>query len=622
MNFKQLFLGAAAFATMGLATVSCTNEMVSPYPNGNAVQTDKSMLVHAPDVYAWSGQQLFNSTRSAFGTRAGEEIVFQVTDIKSSTINKDAEDAYIDERLPEKADNLPDDIDTDFLFYTTAETKVELYPVYAKTNNRHEFGIFYYTSDGDIKTYKLWDEVNPWGLYEDGKCLGKEVIIPAGVFFGFYIDKANWLFTPEKDYGMDPGKLYSSSNLNPESYHADENNQCDKSKPTSRQHAVTWVRTLEDGTTQNYLGFEDFCDFDFQDLVFTLTPEVKTVDASGFVPGETLPPTGGDNDDVCDVPGCGHPKHDGQVCDKCEEGTTCHPGTETPETPTPTPTPGVDEDVYGPITHNDEVEVNFSINDVHTDQNGQKYETADLWTKLSIHVRKGTDVRIHVPLPGRYLCESDDFAILQDHANGIYTGTGVETEVPGSIDEDNIYRHSMTYHIVKDTETSWDVLLHVDINAEGMDIWTDGIDEDLIDYLFEMNGDGMNFEIWNYYQTETVDWIDGQKHITPYLTEAEYEAFQGILDRSTIEFLDEDPSYYINAFGFNWTDGTYSQDIRPRDCLVTPSREDFNMFSNFCYHLNGTPWNIIWINKNVDSTSDSYKHHTITAEPAVPVDKY
>ena len=688
MKLKELLLGASALTVLSVVSTSCTSEMVTPYPgtgNGNI----PSALVHTPDIYAWSGNQTLGDSRSSASrfSRAGA-ITIQMSEIASSSINQAAEKAYIDEQLPEETDNLPDYLDNDFLFYTTTETTVDLYPVYAQTSHKHELGLFYYTPSGEMEFFKIWDEVNPWGLYQDGKCLGKRLIIPAGVFFGLYIDKENTLFTKEHPYGTDPGKLYSSSNLNPYSYHVKGNGDWGPNTdgPMSNQHAVVWTKTLEDGSTQNYLGFEDWCDFDFQDLVFTLTPEVKTVDASDFKPGETeipdgptTPPTPVDPcpNHECDHPGTDHnpdgtcPKceeegsHSGTSCNpgttekpdpcpnhecdhpgtehnpdgtcpKCEEegshsGTSCNPGTGGDTGDNPGLTPG--EDGESIVLHNDEVEVNFSINDVHTDINGQKYDTADLWTKLSIHVRKSTDVKVHVPLNGAYFCESDDFAIMQNHADANYTGVGLESETPGTVGEDKWYRHQMTYTIngtYNGEPKTWTVTLHVDIDLsegddnEGMYIWTDGIEQEgLIDYLFETNGDGINFEIWNYFQTETVDWIDGQKHVEPTLTQEEYDAFQSVLDASTIEFLDAAPSYYINAFGYDWINGTYNTDIRPRDCLVTPKDLTlFDMFDKFCYHLNGTPWNIIWTKKSVDKTSDDYKHHTITADPAVEVNKY
>ena len=625
MKLKDLLFGVSALCAISAVTFSCTTEMVSPYPGANAGMKP-SMLVHAPDFFAWSGNQQLGS----YGSRSDDDIVITVNDITTTNLNQNEEKTYVDKTLPEESDNLPDYIDDDFVYYTTQETRVQLFLVFSQTGQDHEFGLFYYTKSGEMKTQVIWESVDKNNFQWDGVCKGKEVIIPAGIFFGFYLDKGNNIFPVDSETHwntVDPGPLYSSSSLNPASYHVVGNGDwsCDTNSTPSKQHAVTWTRTLDDGTTRSYIGFEDWCDFDFQDLVFTYTPDIKTVNSTDFEPGQTeIPDDPGNDDDVCGK--CGHKHKPGTDCDECEnkygdgQHGECYPepdGPDTPDGPTGPTTPTTPID---PVLHNDEVEVNFSINDVHPD-----YEFADLWTKLSIHVRKGTDVRIRVPLPGKYLCVSDDFDILQNHYNGIYTGVASAngSEVPGAIDDDNIYTHSMTYTIngkVDDVDKTWNVTLTVSIDLEGMTVETSGIDQDLIDYLFEKNGDGINFEIWNYYQTETVDYIDGQKQISGVLDEQDYEKFQEYLNASTITFIDEAPSYYINAFGFNWANGIYDQGRRPKDCYVRPADESlFNMFPNFCYHLNGTPWNIIWINKAVDPSSEGYADHTITAKPPVAV---
>lgn len=659
MKLRKLFYGAAALAMVSVAATSCTNEMVSPYPDRNPAGNSSSMLVHAPDLYAWSGTQSLSGTRSGFGTRAESLSGISFVEVRTTDLDKKREEEIIEDYLPEQNENLKDEIQRNFIFKAPEDITFELYPIYCQTNTPKTVGIFYWDANGNYgEVENVFNGITQWegrctsewkweegkGNYEVTTFFGKKVSIPAGYIFGFFWNGNN-------NNGVTT--YYSIDQWNDDCFATNGGGQKLEPERFSKLHGVTFE--LEGKT---YMGLEDWTDFDFQDLVFTCpenlvevptdqVPEKGQNWTDDTFPGGTdtptppTPPTGGDDeDDDCEI--CGHPSHDG-ICDECKPGESdCHPecpkchhtshgdgpcrecGDNTgcnhkdePAGPGNNPNTPDTPETLDPAHHNDEVEVNFSINDVHTDANRQKYEAADLWTKLSIHVRKGTDVKIHVPLPGRYLCESDDFAILQDHANGIYTGQ--EGVKEGVIDEN----HYMTYRIQKDETTYWDVTLYVNITEDGMDVWTDGITQELIDYLFEKNGDGINFEIWNYYQTETVKWIDGEKQVTPTLTAEQYAAFQGYLDQSTIEFLDDAPSFYINAFGFDWTNGVFSQDIRPRDCLVTPTdKSKFEMNPMFCYHLNGTPWNIIWTNTKVDRTSDDYKHHSRTADPAVSVDKY
>lgn len=588
MRLKELLLGASALTIMSVVSTSCTSEMVTPYPGTNTGDSQPSMLVAQPDFYAWSGNQQLGAKGSSL-SRANDIII---EDVETTLLDADEEKKIIEEYLPEKNGNLKDGIQPNFLFKADKDITFELYPIYCQTNTSKTIGLFYYDNNGNYyEINDVFSGITQWeGRFREEKVwypeysntiyfIGKKISIPQGYVFGFF-------WNGNTTYG--PTTYYSVDSWNEEVYCTDGGGNRIQPEEKSKLHGVTF-----EINGKTYLGLEDWTDFDFQDLVFTCPENLVEV------PANTIPPKGEQWTD--NFPG--------------GDGTSTTPGTGgNPGGNNGDGTPG--EGGETPVLHNDEVEVNFSINDVHTDKNGQKYEAADLWTKLSIHVRKGTDVRIHVPLEGKYFCESDDFAIMQNHDNAQYEG--------GKLNE---VTHSMTYQIIKDEYTSWTVTLNVEINADGMDVWTDGIDEGLIEYLFETNGDGINFEIWNYFQTETIDWIDGQKHIEPKLTDDEYKAFQGFLDQSTIKFLDEEPSYYINAFGYNWFDGTYTTDIRLRDCLVTPINENenenlFDMFENFCYHLNGTPWNIIWTNKNVDKTSDSYKHHIQTPDPAVKVNKY
>ena len=627
MKLTKLLLGLTVAATGTLSFTSCTNEMVNPVGNGSG-SNPSSLLVHAPDVYAWSGNSSLNgSTRSSF-TRA-EESPVTFSACESAVYDKAKAIETVEGYLTEEQNN-KNLLDTDFLFYAKEDVEFEFYPaVFDTSYSPNFFGLFYYDESGTKHEVDLWNPIDQYnGLTRTDYSqnpnvtyyIGVKVKVKKGYKFGFYWGGSYSYKTEEYKYTTTT--YYTSSQYNEEVYMTTGGGSRLDGKETV--HAGVFKK---DGMT--FLCMEDWTDFDYQDLVFSCNSVLDDVSSDNILPGvdqedfkkgETPTP-----DDKC--PKCDHDnsKHEDGVCSDCEPGGECKPadGGTTPGEgegdnnggDNGNDQPGNDQpgdDQEDPTHHYDEVEVNYSINDVHTSEEGQKYENADLWTKLSIHVRKGTDVKITVPIPGKYMCESDDFAILQDHleGNGIYTGQS-STELTIN------HTHQMTYNI----DGKWNVTLSVEIDEFGMTVSTSGINQELIDYLFEKNGDGINFEVWNYYQTETVEWIDGVKDgkINGTLSQEEYEAFQGYLNQAKIEFTNA-PTYYINAFGYEWFDGQHNEKKRPGDCIVTPSDNSFSKYGKYVYHLNGTPWNVIYIHSKADTESSDYKGHTKTPDPAVNVD--
>ena len=618
MNTNKLLGGLAITAMLIGGLASCSNDLDSPALKNRTA----TLLTKGPKVIAYSGNHMWGTTNnSIFGTtstRANGDIL-SIRDIESNFFKQEEEKAYLDEYLPEEQDNTAK-VDLDFLFYTTAETQVELYPVYAQTSNKHEFGIFYYDAQGQMHEQMIWDEVNPWGLYQNGMCQGKEVTIPAGIFFGFYIDKGNTLFTKENPYGEQVGKLYSTASMNKPSYPVMGNGNWGPNTEAEMisTHAVTWVRNYPDGSSKNYMGFEDWADFDYQDLVFTLTPEVKTVDASTFKPGETEVPED-PKDENCEI--CGHPTHEPGECDKCEPGETeCHPAETTPPTP---PTPSDDCEICGhpnhepgeceeckpgehpecrpaetpetpdpvipdptPVVpgddHTNEVEVNLGMDD----KEGKYNET-----HTSIHVRSNTDVCMFIPMPLEYLCPADDMEIVQKHLEDYMIHGG--TPQNGTVDADGkLVMEEGLLSMMEYQIEDWNVKLYVEFVGagtpsahngetfpeEGIHIWTEGINADLMEYLQENYGDGITFEIWNYYNEETT--LDDLK---PYL------------DRAVIKFLNQNnlPDFFINAFG----SANYDED---KDCNVSldESQSGNYEFVGEGSHLNGSDHNKIYESKN------------------------
>ena len=241
--------------------------------------------------------------------------------------------------------------------------------------------------------------------------------------------------------------------------------------------------------------------------------------------------------------------------------------------------------------HDNEVEVNYAILDSH-----DNLTVADLVTKLSIHVRKATDVEIIIPIPTKYVIESDDLYIFQEHYTGSYGGS------QGDLLDKNV-NQTVTYNVAG---TSVD--LHVDFIEGGEDggyikVWTNGIDETVISYLMEKNGDGINFEVYNYFQTSKKVWNDGDDYTDG--NHSTVEAIQTInrkdllkaMNESTISFMGEYPHYYINAFG--WNDNKSGK--HEAHATVTPiDRTNYPSFVTTT-HLNSTPFNNIYTLKGVEA---------------------
>lgn len=178
----------------------------------------------------------------------------------------------------------------------------------------------------------------------------------------------------------------------------------------------------------------------------------------------------------------------------------------------------------------DEVEVNLSL------EEKDGYDSSH----LSIHVRSLTDVDIFIPVPDDCLFENDDLMIARkkyENNDWVYGGPETVTfEVSGHVDgEDHTYF----------------VTLNCEIKKDGIHIWTEGIagndasdcgihgkecSTNVIDLCQKKFGDGLTFEIWNYFSLEGIDAIGGKDKLKEYLNQA------------IITFLDKEPEAYINAF--------------------------------------------------------------------------
>lgn len=220
-------------------------------------------------------------------------------------------------------------------------------------------------------------------------------------------------------------------------------------------------------------------------------------------------------------------------------------------------------------TPKDEVEINLSILDSH------EYDIKDLVSKLSIHVRAATDVEVFIPVPAMYYCDMDDLNVMLKHEDELMS-YGKESVASYEI----IPGHTVT--------------VTVTFADNGIKIITDGIDEDIIAYCKDTYGDGVNFEIWNYFNN--VIEIDGlmQNAVTR-------EQLQVYLNNSTVKFLDKVPDMFVNAFHDD-----ENENIWPGDCTVTPVDEQINYFDEPYEgpHYNASEYNQIYVNKEAGKTEE------------------
>ncbi len=150
------------------------------------------------------------------------------------------------------------------------------------------------------------------------------------------------------------------------------------------------------------------------------------------------------------------------------------------------------------------VEVNLSVND--------EKETGDyIATKLSIHVRDTTDVEVFIPVGADYYCPADDMYIVELH--------------------DSVYVYNELTEKTQIQVAGQTVTLTVKFENGGIRVTTDGVNAEVLKYCRENFGDGITFEVWNYYKDNTTR-----------------DELKPMLDASTIKFLDNEPDYYINAF--------------------------------------------------------------------------
>lgn len=242
------------------------------------------------------------------------------------------------------------------------------------------------------------------------------------------------------------------------------------------------------------------------------------------------------------------------------KGTTPSNPTPDPTDPTdpvdpedPDPTPGEEVDTPAADYLTDHVETNLSI-EKHADY---------LSTHLSIHVRANTDVEVFIPLKAEYYCATDDMEIVKKHEADFFVHGGPS---------------KLTYDI-----NGNEIALTVNFEKGGIKITTDGINQDVLDYLSGVTGDGLTFEIWNYVNLETG--LDDNELMA---------ILKDALNRSTITFLDSTPGLYVNAFNKDSNGDKWAWDCTVDiNDLQKMSYKD----SETGYFFNKSPYNELYFKK-------------------------
>lgn len=259
----------------------------------------------------------------------------------------------------------------------------------------------------------------------------------------------------------------------------------------------------------------------------------------------------------------------------------------------------VDVVVSDKILHNNEVEVNLSINDTH-----QTYNVEDLTSKLSIHVRDAKDVKVRIPVPVEILVPVDDLDIVIARPDLLEYG------------KEHHASFEINGHVV---EVFVDFTEATDCAGNGygyyIEVTTKGINKDVIKYCMERYADGINFEIYNYYQWNVTDEEGKTIHVAP-TAEQIQDLRENWLSKSTVEFgydngtwnaytnVSDYPYYYINAFHGD------------SDCSVKVISNQSYAFENWYEgdHLNGSGNNVIYVREDIWGTDRQDDAHTPGAE--------
>lgn len=499
--YKRITGCLALTALIGAGVTSCSNDLNEPILE----KPTTNLLLNEPEVVAYSGDHYWTRTpltRSSEGPRHTEAEVVKFA-YAEAPIDREAETKKIDAFLPEQNVNLYEKVDDDFLYYAKdGDITFELFPIVTHTSyNPNYLGVFYYDEFGDRHEVLVWEGLNPWDLTRTDHSVYPAVTYSKGVHVTIKKGYKFGFYWGGTYYPVD-GKGWNTETTRFYSIsELNENSYVYENGGVNKDHtSKVHAITFEiDGHT--YLGIEDWADFDFQDLVFSSDTSIPTVDDDDILPDD-------------------------------EE--------ETPSTPLPpVENPGEDNGDSGDndsdvtVRTDDEVEINLALDN----KNGEYLES-----HLSMHVRSATDVEVFIPVPAKYYCDADDMNIVLDKVENWVHGGPYVTEI--TVGANTVY-------------------LNVEFSEGGIRVWTDGINEAVIEYCRENFNDGITFEVWNYFNDpeKTGDLPIAMDELKTYL------------DRATVRFIDKLPGSYINAFGDE--NGKYGEGGSPEgnDFHVVPESQ-------------------------------------------------
>lgn len=186
----------------------------------------------------------------------------------------------------------------------------------------------------------------------------------------------------------------------------------------------------------------------------------------------------------------------------------------------PDPTPDPSDPVVVTKGH---VEVNLAAND-HKDEES---------SKLSVHVRDTCDFKVFIPVADTYYCAKDDMYIVEKHYENM-TYNNLATAMERTIDGQK-------------------VTLNVTYAQEGIYIESNGINSTVLKYLRNVYGDGITFEINNYYN--------------PNITRT---TLLELLNQSKIEFKNGTTADYRNTIAKDEDGNLINKDSNGNllDCIV------------------------------------------------------
>lgn len=246
-----------------------------------------------------------------------------------------------------------------------------------------------------------------------------------------------------------------------------------------------------------------------------------------------------------------------------------------------------------------EVEINLSIQDVHKLQDGKsKYDVEDLVSHLSIHARAAVGtITVTLPVPAKYYCDQDDLYIYGSRKDGILENGSIEFPVEAAPQFDDVNNETVVdiegNPVTVKVKFNPLVEANEDEDVEGnkgsITVTVTGINEDVIKACKKDYADGINFDIYNYYNRASQYTTGGAAYAVWTV-----EKMSKVLNKSTVKFenVNKDSEktildYYINAFTRNGVGGdpitvigTEDEAVEVlRDCkvaLASTHDEDFH----------------------------------------------